>query len=73
MLLVPTVSLGSMVSCQLYIHATNNEGCSENKLQNHIISSKTQHRRLPIIFPLILQIIVIAQMMYTGREGDSQV
>jgi len=49
MLLVPTVSLGSMVSCQLYIHATNNEGCSENKLQNHIISSIFNIRNLHFV------------------------
>ena len=34
------------------------------------LSYITQHRTVPIIFPLILQTIVITQMMSTGGEGE---
>jgi len=30
----------------------------------------TQHRTVLIIFPLILQTIIVAQMLSTGREGE---
>ena len=33
------------------------------------LSYTTQHRTVLIMFPLILQTIIIAQMMSTGREG----
>jgi len=38
----------------------------------HIIvhNCRTQHRADLIIFPLILQTIIIAQMMSTGGEGQ---
>jgi len=34
------------------------------------LSYTTQHRTVQIIFPLILQTIIIAQMMSTGGKGD---
>ena len=34
------------------------------------LSDTTKHRRGLIIFPLILQTIIIAQMMSTGEEGN---
>jgi len=35
------------------------------------LSYTTQHRTVLIIFPLILQTIIIAQTMATGGEGDN--
>jgi len=35
----------------------------------HILSYTTQHRTIPIIFPVILQTIIIAQMMSTEGQG----
>jgi len=34
------------------------------------LSYTAQHRTILIIFPLILQTIIIAQMMSTGRTGE---
>jgi len=34
------------------------------------MSYTTQHKTILIIFPLILQTIIIAQMMSTGGNGD---
>jgi len=33
---------------------------------------RTQHKRVLIIFPLILQTIITAQMMPTGEEGGQR-
>jgi len=36
------------------------------------LSYTTQHRTVLIIFPLILQTIIIAQTMSTGKDGEWQ-
>jgi len=35
----------------------------------HNCHNTTQHRTVLTIFPVILQTIIIAQMMFTGKQG----